>query len=44
MGQLKINQHMITPQTADGLIKLCPFGAISYENGKASISSACFAL
>ncbi len=41
MGKLKINQHMITPDMAGALVKLCPFGAISYENGEASISSGC---
>ena len=41
MGKLKINQHMISPDMADALTKLCPFGAISYEKGEANISSAC---
>lgn len=41
MGSLKINQNMLSPQKAQNLIKLCPFGAISYENSKLDISSAC---
>ena len=41
MGSLKIIENKITPDVADALIKLCPFGAISYENAKLDISSAC---
>lgn len=41
MGKLVINQDKITPDVAESLIKICPFGAISYENGKLDISSAC---
>lgn len=41
MGSLKINQNMLSDEKAQNLIKLCPFGAISYENGKLDISSAC---
>ncbi len=41
MGSLKINQSLITAENAATLIKLCPFGAISYEGGKLDISSAC---
>ncbi len=41
MGTLKINHSMINPEKAQELISLCPFGAISYENGKLDISSAC---
>ncbi len=41
MGSLKINHNMINPDKAQELIKLCPFGAISFENGKLDISSAC---
>lgn len=41
MGSLKINQNLITAENAASLIKLCPFGAISYEDGKLDISSAC---
>lgn len=41
MGKLVINHDKITPEKADSLVKLCPFGAISYEGGKLDISSAC---
>ena len=34
MGKLVINHNKITPEKADLLVKLCPFGAISYEGGK----------
>lgn len=40
MGKLVINQNLITPEKAEELIKLCPFGAISYGE-KLEISSAC---
>nr|MBQ5811713.1 electron transfer flavoprotein subunit alpha [Clostridia bacterium] len=41
MGQLKINQNLVNAETAASLVKICPFGAISYEEGKLDISSAC---
>ena len=41
MGELRIHQEKVTPQIAENLISLCPFSAISYENGKLDISSAC---
>lgn len=41
MGKLVINHHLITPEKAELLVSLCPFGAISYENGQVDISSAC---
>ena len=41
MGKLVINQNLINPLNADGLIKLCPFGAISYNGSEIEISSAC---
>ena len=41
MGKLTVNQAAVTPEGAAKLIDLCPFGAISYENGKVEISSAC---
>ena len=41
MGKLIINQNMVTSEKAENLIKVCPFGAISYENKKLDISSAC---
>ncbi len=41
MGKLVINQKLITSEKAEELIKLCPFGAISYQNEVLDISSAC---
>lgn len=41
MGKLVINQNLISKDKADDLIKICPFGAISYEDSKLDISSAC---
>ncbi len=41
MGKLVINTHLVTPEKAQALIELCPFGAISYENGTLDISSGC---
>ncbi len=41
MGSLVINHNKITSESAKKLIDICPFGAISYENGKLEISSAC---
>ena len=41
MGKLVINQNLITPEKAEKLVKICPFGAISYIDGKLDISSAC---
>lgn len=41
MGKLIINHNMVTPEKAENLKTLCPFGAISYENGKLDISSGC---
>lgn len=41
MGSLKINQNFITAESAEQLMTLCPFGAISYADGKLDISSAC---
>ena len=41
MGKLVINQNKITKENAAELIKLCPFGAISYDGEKLDISSAC---
>ena len=41
MGKLVINHNKITPEKADFLVNLCPFGAIFYENSKLDISSAC---
>ena len=41
MGSLKINQNLVTAENAEQLVKVCPFGAISYADGKLDISSAC---
>ncbi len=41
MGKLVINQNLVTKENAPEIVKLCPFGAIQYENGKLDISSAC---
>ena len=41
MGKLVINHNLVTAEKAENLISLCPFGAISYEDGKLDISSAC---
>ena len=41
MGKLVINHKLVTPETAQALMEVCPFGAISYENGKLDISSGC---
>lgn len=38
---LIVNQKSITAEVAKELMELCPFSAISYENGKLEISSAC---
>ena len=41
MGKLVINHHLVTSDKAEALVSLCPFGAISYDNGKLDISSGC---
>lgn len=41
MGKLVVNHNKVTPEKAESLIKICPFGAISYTDGKLDISSAC---
>ena len=41
MGKLMINHGLVTPEKAQALVSLCPFGAISYEGSKVDISSAC---
>ena len=41
MGRLVINQKLVNAENAKEIIKICPFGAIAYENGKLDISSAC---
>ena len=41
MGKLVINHSAVTPEGAASLASLCPFGAISYTDGRLDISSAC---
>lgn len=41
MPQMIIHHEKVTKQAADELVRLCPFSAISYENGKLDISSGC---
>ena len=41
MGKIVINHSKVTAENAQGLISLCPFGAITYENEKLDISSGC---
>ena len=41
MGKLIINHHLITAENARTLVDICPFGAISYADGKLDISSGC---
>ena len=41
MSKLVVNQKAVTPENAQALIKLCPFGAISYTGDVLEISSAC---
>ena len=41
MGKLVIKHSLVTPESAQNLIAVCPFGAITYEDGKLDISSGC---
>lgn len=41
MPQLYIHKEKVTPETAAVLVKLCPFSAITYDNGALGISSGC---
>lgn len=41
MGKIRIDQNKVNPQTAEQSIKLCPFNAIYYEQGKLGINAAC---
>ena len=41
MSKLVVNQKAVTPENAEAIMKLCPFGAISYVGGALEISSAC---
>lgn len=41
MGKLVVKNELLTKEKAENLVKVCPFNAISYENGKIEISAAC---
>ena len=41
MPELKINHEKVTAEAAEKLVSLCPFSAISYEDNKLSVNSAC---
>ena len=41
MGRLVINNSKLTTESANALVKMCPFGAITYKDEKLDISSAC---
>ena len=41
MGSLVVNKAKVTPEAAEALVKVCPFGAISYDGTGIDISSAC---
>jgi len=41
MPELKINHEKVTAEIANELVSLCPFSAISYENNKLAVNSAC---
>lgn len=41
MAYLKINQELINTEKAALLKDICPFSAMSYENGRLDISAAC---
>ena len=41
MGKLIIRHDLVTKEKAEALVEICPFNAISYENGKLDISSGC---
>lgn len=41
MAELRIHHSRIDAEAAAQLVELCPFSAISYENGRLSVSAAC---
>ncbi|MBE7092928.1 MAG: electron transfer flavoprotein subunit alpha [Clostridiales bacterium] len=41
MGKLVVKNELITKENAKELISLCPFGAITYDDNKIEITSAC---
>ncbi|MBU3877141.1 electron transfer flavoprotein subunit alpha/FixB family protein [Faecalicatena sp. AGMB00832] len=41
MGALKVHQNLVDEKTAEEMCSLCPFGAITYEDGKLDIGAGC---
>lgn len=41
MGKLVVKNELVNREKAENLVKICPFNAISFENGKIEISAAC---
>ena len=41
MGKLVVNKGLVTKESAEALVKLCPFNAITYKDGTVDITSAC---
>ena len=41
MAYLRIHHEMINPAAADALFRLCPFSAITYQDGKLAIGADC---
>jgi electron transfer flavoprotein alpha subunit len=41
MSKLKINQSAVTEETAQQLMKACPFSAVTYENNKLEVGDGC---
>lgn len=41
MGKLVVDQSKVTKEVAEKLVKVCPFGAIEYENGLININAGC---
>jgi len=41
MGYLKIHQELVTEEIARNMCAICPFGAISYREGKLDIGAGC---
>ena len=38
MGKLVVKEALVTPEKAEKLIELCPFGAISYDGKKLDLA------
>ena len=41
MGFLKVHQESVTPEIAEKMCEICPFHAISYNEGKLEIGAGC---